>query len=133
MNKQLFLRVGLCLVALCALIYSPKVQVVYAWTDADYFNAVVACDDDYFGTLYPCRELPFYPIDPTENDCRYAAGNDYFTCLDGIQSPAYEPDFCDAARAQYYTCTATYGPGSGNEDLGAVMSCREASGIDLCE
>lgn len=133
MHKQHLLRVGVCLVALCALLYTPKVPVVYAWSDADYFNAVVGCDSTYSGTLSECRAFPFYPFEPTETQCRFAAGNEYSGCLYGIPPPAYEPDFCDGARATYYNCTAEYGPGSGNEDLGAVMNCRVASGIDLCE
>jgi len=115
------------------LLYSPKVRVVYAWTDYDYFNAVYNCDGNYFGTLYDCRNLPFYPWDPDEGDCRYAAGNNFVECLNAIPSPAYELDFCAAARAANDNCILTYGPDSGNTDLGAMMSCRSASGIDQCQ
>lgn len=107
--------------------------MVYAWTDYDYFNAVYNCDGNYFGTLYDCRNLPFYPWDPDEGDCRYAAGNNFVECLNAIPSPAYELDFCAAARAANDNCILTYGPDSGNTDLGAMMSCRSASGIDQCQ
>ena len=133
-RKQQFLRVGACLILLCGLLYTPKVVVVYAWTDADYFQAVYDCDDYHYDVpLNDCRNLPFYPWDPDEGDCRYAAGNSFLECLNGIPSPAYEPDFCAAARAANDLCLINYGPDSGNTDLGAMMSCRTASGIDQCQ
>ena len=133
-HKQQFLRVGACLILLGALLYSPQVEIVHAWTDFDYFDAFYNCNDNnYFGTLNNCRNLPFYPWDPDEGDCRYAAGNSFLECLNGIPSPAYEPDFCAAARAANDLCLINYGPDSGNTDLGAMMNCRNASGIDQCQ
>jgi len=122
-----------CLALLGALLYSPKVRVVYAWTDYDYFNAAYACDGDYFGTLGDCRANPSYPYNPDESQCRYNAGSSYVDCLSAIPSPSYEPDFCAMARAANDNCILQYGPDSGNTDLGAMMSCRSASGIDQCQ
>ena len=133
-HKQQFLRVGACFVLLGALLYSPEVEIVYAWTDYDYFNAFWDCNDNsYFGTLNDCRASPWYPWNPDEGDRRYAAGNSFLTCLNGIPSPAYEPDFCAAARAANDMCLINYGPESENTDLGAYSNCRSASGIDQCQ
>jgi hypothetical protein len=121
------------LVLLCVLLSTLSV-VAHAWNDFDYFNAVYSCDtNSYFGTLYPCRALPFYPITPSEGDCRYNSGNNFLSCLNAIPSPVFELDFCAMARDANANCIATYGPDSGNTDMGALMNCRTASGIDQCQ
>jgi hypothetical protein len=132
MQKQFF-RVMSRIVLLCVLLSTLSIVVVHAWNDYDYFDAVYACDDNYFDTLDACRQLPFYPISPDEGDCRYSSGNNFVSCLNGIPSPAFELDFCAMARAANDSCIATYGPDSGNTDLGAMMDCRTASGIDQCQ
>ena len=111
-------------------------------TRAGYFDQIYACNDNpynlfdtttYFGTLRDCRYNVFYPYEPTESQCRYNAGNSYLSCLNAIQEPMPELDFCDNANLVFQDCITQYGPNSGNEDLGAMMSCRNASGIDLCQ
>lgn len=132
MPKQ-YLRVAARLAVLCALLYTYNIVVVQAWNDYDYFDAVYACDNNYFNTLGDCRSTPTYPYDPDESQCRYNAGDSFSTCLSGIPSPTYELDFCAMARAARDNCVLQYGPDSGNQDLGAMMECRSASGIDTCE
>jgi len=100
---------------------------------ASYFDQVYACDDSYFGTLGDCRSNIFYPYDPTESQCRYNAGSSYVDCLNAIEEPMPELDFCAQARAANDNCILQYGPDSGNEDFDALMECRNASGIDQCQ
>ncbi|HMG73056.1 MAG TPA: hypothetical protein VK582_06100 [Pyrinomonadaceae bacterium] len=100
---------------------------------ASYFDDVYACDGNYWGSLYGCRDNPFYPYNPTEGDCRYGAGNSYLGCLNAIPTPSIEPDFCDNARALLDSCINQYSQECGNGDLSAYMDCRNASGIDHCQ
>ena len=136
MQKQ-SLRVAARLVVLCALLSAVVIgnSVVHsvAWGDADYFNALYSCDDNYHGTLGDCRANPSYPTNPDESQCRYNAGSSYFDCVNDIPGPAFEMDFCANARAARDNCIAQYGPGGVEEDFGAQAECINASGIGQCE
>lgn len=101
---------------------------------AGYFDEVYACSgSSYVAPLYACRNSFDYPWGPTEDDCKFQAWGLYSTCLFGLQFPSMEPDFCDNANMVFQDCITQFGPNSGNEDLGAMLSCRTASGIDLCQ
>ena len=139
MNESL-LRTGVRLIVLCALIAAVSLSradiVAYStavWDDSDYFDAVYACDANYYGTLNDCRSDPFYPFDPDESQCRFNAGDSYTGCLSGIQGPTYDIDFCAMARAARDNCNSQYGPEGNTPDPNAWGTCRSASGVDRCE
>ncbi|HEX8283962.1 MAG TPA: hypothetical protein VF588_11435 [Pyrinomonadaceae bacterium] len=100
---------------------------------ASYFDDFYACDNSYFGTLGDCRSNIFYPYDPTESQCRYNSGSSWMDCLNGIQEPMPQLDFCAQARAARDNCNLQYGGGSEEPDWDTYMQCRTASGIDQCE
>lgn len=98
-----------------------------------YFESVFACDDNYTNTLGTCRSNIGYPYDPTESECRYEAGSSYSTCLNTIEEPMPQMNFCSQARAARDNCVNTYGPSSYLDDWDAYTSCIAASGINQCE
>lgn len=102
-------------------------------TRAGYFDDVYTCKSFYYGALYGCRNSSNYPFDPTESDCKFQGWGLYSSCLFGLSLPPMEPDFCANANLAFQYCLIDFGPNSGNEDLSAMMSCRTASGIDLCQ
>ena len=100
---------------------------------AEYYEEIFSCNSSYFDTLFDCRSNPLYPSNPDENQCRYNSGSAYVDCLNAVQDVRPEYDFCTDARQANDDCISLYGPNSGNEDLGALMTCRSASGIDECQ
>jgi len=139
MNNRL-LRASVRLVVFCAFIATISLNrgdfVAYSttsWDDSDYFDAVYACDGNYYGTLSDCRSNPSYPFNPDESQCRFNAGSSYYDCVSGIPSPTYELDFCAMARAARDNCNSQYGPEGNTPDPSAWGSCRSASGVDQCE
>lgn len=103
--------------------------VVHA-SDESYFNALWACDGDYYNELNNCRANPGYPNSPDEPECRYDAGSAYVACLSGIGYPSYELNFCDGARAARDNCVNTY---LLDNDWDTYWSCWNASGVSQCE
>ena len=100
---------------------------------ASYFDDFYACDTTYFSTLGDCRDTPGYPFSPDEGQCRFNSGDAWMTCINGIQEPMPQLDFCDQARAARDNCNLQYGGGSSEPDWDTYMQCRAASGIDQCE
>ncbi|HEY6216843.1 MAG TPA: hypothetical protein VIW74_09250 [Pyrinomonadaceae bacterium] len=114
---------------LFALAVAFSVVVAHA-SDETYFNALFACDSNYFSALDDCRATPGFPNNPDEPQCRYNAGDAYVSCLSGIGTPSYELDFCANARAARDNCVNTY---LLDNDWDTYYSCWNASGVSQCE
>lgn len=126
--KRRSFRITSRLAALCVLLACFSIQA-----RASYFDQFYACDNSYFGTLGDCRSNFSYPYNPTESQCRYNSGDSWLSCINGIQEPMPQLDFCDQARAARDNCNLQYGGASELQDWDTYMQCRTASGIDQCE
>ena len=136
--KNRLIRTGIRLVILCALIAAVSLtredsvaHSTASWSDP-YYNAVLYCDNSYYGALYLCQSDPGFPTGPTVSSCNFSAYSVYSECISGIEEPLPQMDFCDMARAASDNCNMQYGAEGANPDYLAWMECRLASKIDQC-
>ena len=137
MKKQ-FRRVAsfvvlLTLVTIVSLNLGDSTAYSVTWTDSDYFAGMGACDSGYNNALDACHSNPGYPTNPDEAQCRYEAASAYGNCLNGLQPPPMQLDFCSMARGQRDACANIYGVYAQYVDLPAYGECYDASGVSACE
>ena len=93
-----------------------------------WIDLFLDCSSVYAGDAHECEY--YYPPGSERNQCLDAAQARNTGCMSPMYYPTYEPDYCDAARANAAACVNLF---SGLESTMLVMECRMNSGIHLCE
>jgi hypothetical protein len=139
-------RIGILALCLLALIWTTSAP---GSVQAHWVDELSPCMDDYGTDWFGCWETGWnaaaqcqnLPAGPQRDSCESSALSDKVSCLassstifgscaGGVNYDYAELDFCTNAQALAYSCANQF---QGIDNFEALMECRAASKIDLCQ